>query len=491
MAYRSMNSGSAEQVMILNRLLERRAELADLTGSENFAAMTLTDKMARKPENVDGFLSALAKRHQPLAEHKIDELRSIKQQQQGTRDFFAWDREYYSEKYLRALNLKSSAPPIGSFFSVGTVFAGLSRMLERLFGISLRAALVSPGEVWADDVCKIEVVEDGQVIGTIYADLYSRKGKPPSAAHYTVRCSRRTDDDDELGDFLYGHLDNGDQISVEQGADLAKPLEVDSVPGRGRPGQYQLPIVVLLCDFVRPTINNGPSLMSWTEVETLFHEMGHAIHSMIGRTEYHNVSGTRCATDFVELPSILMEHFVSSPDVVALVARHHTTDAPLPFHHLESHLKTTRSLDPLDTHHQLTLATLDQEYHSARANRAKIDSTAALNRVQGRLGIMRGSEDVSWQVHFSHLFGYGATYYSYLFDRVIAARVWQRLFQGAPLDRRAGEVYKTGILAHGGGRDPWNMLADVLQDEELQEGSSSARAMQAVGRWGIAESGNA
>lgn len=501
LAYRGLNAGSVEQVHVLEQLLGRRAELAQLTGNNSFASMTLADKMARKPENVDGFLSALAKHHHPLAEKNLSELRAIKEAQQGTQEFFVWDRDYYAEKYLRALSLKTTAPPIGSFFSVGTVFAGLSRMFERLYGINLRASPVAHGEVWADDVCKMDVVEDGDVIGTIYADLYSRPGKPPSAAHYTVRCSRRTDQDDNDGDFEYGQLTSGEKLSAQQGSDIARPLEVETVSVKQRPGQYQLPIVVLLCDFVRPTVKDGPSLLSWHEVETLFHEMGHAIHcelcfytvymeliggspAMIGRTEYHNVSGTRCATDFVELPSILMEHFVSSPDVVELVARHHATDAPLPYQHLRAHLSMTRSLDSLDTHNQILLATLDQEYHSQAANGSEhtpFDSTATLRRLQSQLGLIKGADDVHWQVNFSHLFGYGATYYSYLFDRVIASRLWSHLFKRAPLDRQAGETFKTGVLAHGGGRDPWSMLADVLQDEDLIEGGGSSRAMEVVG----------
>jgi intermediate peptidase len=202
---------------------------------------------------------------------------------------------------------------------------------------------------------------------------------------------------------------------------------------------------------------------------------------MIGRTEYHNVSGTRCATDFVELPSILMEHFLSSPEVIGLVARHHSTDAPLPYHHLTSYLQAARSLDSLDVHNQILLASLDQLYHSPIALERTFDSTRSLQLLQGKIGIMPAMEGVSWQVNFGHLFGYGATYYSYLFDRVIAARIWKKLFTKDPLSREQGEVFKQGILAHGGGKDPWSMLANVLQDEEIADGADDARAMQAVG----------
>lgn len=461
---------------------------------------------------MEQFLRALGQHHRPLAERDLNSLRAVKQAHLGTSsppEFNAWDRDFYAEKYLSASNLRSLSP-ISTFFSVGTVFAGLSRLFDSLYGIRLRARPVRAGEVWSDDVARMDVIDERDgTIGTIYADLYTRPGKPPSAAHYTVRCSRRVDNDDVRADFVLGGA-GADEIPG-QDTDV-RPLEVDPMTLPGREGAYQLPVVVLLCDFVRPTVKEGPSLLSWHEVETLFHEMGHAIHcesswrpcscvgvalttrssltrptAMIGRTEYHNVAGTRCATDFVELPSILMEHFVSCPSVVNLVARHHRTNAALPFSHLQTHLRASRALDSLDTHTQITLAALDQLYHSARAGEKGFDSTRELEALQNRLGVMRGVDGASWQGQFGHLFGYGATYYSYLFDRAIASRVWSRLFAKEPLSREAGERFKTQVLAHGGARDPWEMIASVLEDETVARGDE--RAMLAVGQWGIADVG--
>lgn len=278
MAHLGMNTGTGDQIRVLEKLLQKRGELAYLTGNDSFASMTLGDKMARKPDNVRGFLDALSTHHKPLANATLEQLRSLKKQEEGNRDIYAWDRDYYAEQYMRAVSRRSTTPPINGFFSVGTVFAGLSRLFERLYGITLQAAEVSPGEVWAEDVCRMDVVEESRVIGSIYADLYNREGKPPSAAHYTVRCSRRVDKDDEDNDFRYGRLESGQSITAEQGREIAKSLEVDSVTSSDLPGRYQLPVVVLLCDFVRPSIKSGPSLLNWHEVETLFHEMGHAIH---------------------------------------------------------------------------------------------------------------------------------------------------------------------------------------------------------------------
>ena len=149
---------------------------------------------------------------------------------------------------------------------------GLSRLFKHLDGISLRPAEVASGEVWHSDVHKLEVVdEEFGVIGWIYADLFARIGKSCGAAHYTVRCSRRTDDDDERGDLTVRGTE--EFLAPSQSFESIKRHKL-----RGMHGEYQLPLVVLLCEFARPTIARGPTFLEWHEVQTLFHEMGHAMH---------------------------------------------------------------------------------------------------------------------------------------------------------------------------------------------------------------------
>lgn len=151
---------------------------------------------------------------------------------------------------------------------------GLSRLFQNIYGISLRLADVAPGEVWNSDVRKLEVVdEDTGVLGWIYADLFARRGKPSGAAHYTVRCSRRVDDDDVQGDFAYADEDDQTVMRMSRVFESAHRRQF-----HGQEGMFQLPVVVLLCEFVRPTISRGPTVLDWHEVMTLFHEMGHAMH---------------------------------------------------------------------------------------------------------------------------------------------------------------------------------------------------------------------
>lgn len=199
--------------------------------------------------------------------------------------------------------------------------------------------------------------------------------------------------------------------------------------------------------------------------------------AMIGRTEYQNVSGTRCATDFVELPSILMEHFLNSTTVLSLFDSESTDLA---------RQTGTHDQDPcrsIDTHTQILLAMLDQIYHSPAVLAPHFDSTAALASLYESRGLIPYVQGTSWQTQFGHLFGYGATYYSYLFDRAIASRVWRLLFAPKPLDREVGEKFKCAVLKHGGGKDPWEMVGAVLGSPDLYAGD--ADSMAAVGRWKI------
>lgn len=197
---------------------------------------------------------------------------------------------------------------------------------------------------------------------------------------------------------------------------------------------------------------------------------------MFGRTEYQNVSGTRCATDFVELPSILMEHFLVSPSVLSLFDKNETPIRQTGNHH-EDPCKS------IDTHSQILIAALDQIYHSPAALESNFDSTAALAHLSRTRGLIPHVEGTSWQTQFGHLFGYGATYYSYLFDRAIASRVWRKLFSPNPLNREMGEKYKREVLRYGGGKDPWKMVSALLDAPKMESGDGEA--MAEVGRWKI------
>ncbi|KAJ2709984.1 Mitochondrial intermediate peptidase [Coemansia spiralis] len=489
--YRAWQSGTPSTIDQLERLLEDRLDLSQTVGFESFAHMSLDDKMARSPGHVDEFLQGLAAQAQPQWDALARSLH-LTRSATGARagGLYPWDRDYWvGQQQMEAGALPSLAP----YFSLGRVVLGLSRVFQRLYGVELRAAMPQPGEIWHPEVRKLEVIgEDGRLLGIIYCDVFARSSKAHvGAAHFTARCARRIDND----------------IGSRSGGDSKSQQTVVERDGR----LFQLPVVVLICNFPGPE-PGAPPLLSWSNVETTFHEMGHAMHSMLGQNGFHNVAGTRCAVDFVELPSILMEHFARSPRVLALFASHYKTNAPLPRELIRQCAQRRQQYAALDLHAQLFMSALDQRYHAAMAGAQRRPgwTTRALADVHGSSMFGPGAsqslfghvEGTQWQARFTHLVGYGASYYAYLFDRVLAGRIWDRVFQGdrphhasnssdaaGPLDRNAGERFKNEVLQWGGGRDPWKCLASVLDNgathhreiEAIAQGSRSA--MRTVGGW--------
>lgn len=464
-----------KQVKTLESFLGARQELAELMGKSSYAEYELEDKMVKSPDNVMKFLNGLAEDVYPLARAEIAQLKLFKDKAinipNKSEEFQAWDREYFGHMYWETLNSPEFSI-LPQYFSLGSVMQGLSRLFQSIYGIRFVPVETRPGEIWRDDVRRLDVVsEDEGRIGIIYCDLFQRPGKSPNPAHFTVRCSRRIFDDenDEIRalDPYSEQSVLGDSQNNSRSHILTKSGET-----------YQLPIISLVCDFTR---NNGGEdgkcLLSFSEVETLFHEMGHAMHSMLGRTALHNVSGTRCATDFVELPSVLMEYFASSPEVVKLFARHHETDDPLPLPLFEAYKRANQKfMKHSETYSQIKLAMLDQLYHAGGEHN---DTMATFYALESNKGLFPATRESMWPTQFGHLFGYGSTYYCYLFDRAIAERIWSHSFAQNPTSREAGEHLKNSVLRWGGSKDPWECVADVLDQPDLALGDIAA--MEKIG----------
>ncbi|ANB12086.1 Oct1p [Sugiyamaella lignohabitans] len=458
----AQRSATDEQVGLLGDFLTARAELARMMGCNSFAEYELKDKMAKTPVNVQRFLDELAQQTNPRAAKELLDLKKLKSDEKATplaeTLLKAWDRDYYAAKHTHSKRSKSkSSDFISAYFSLGTVMQGLSRLFTRIYGISFVPIETKPGEVWDDEVRRLDVVSETEgKIGVIYCDLFQRDGKSPHPAHFTVQCSRE--------------ITPGEPSYYHQGSSVIR----DSTNRC-----YQLPIIALVCDFVKdPALSK--CLLSYSEVQTLFHEMGHAIHSMLGRTSLHNVSGTRCATDFVELPSVLMERFAASPEVMKLFARHHLTDEPLPLSVFNCQLSLQSLYDQTETYHQILISMLDQQVHSELANTPTFDPNAIYYELEKSRGLFEAHPDSRWPAQFGHLFSYGANYYCYLFDRAIADRIWQKLFVNDPTSREAGEHFRREVLSWGGSRDPWQCVSAVLREPSLANGDETA--MLEIGR---------
>ncbi|KAI9756369.1 MAG: inner nuclear membrane protein enriched at telomere/subtelomere region [Chaenotheca gracillima] len=486
--YMASRTASKTQLQRLEDLLSRRAELAKLSGYSSYGDMALGDKMAKSPESVDKFLKALLANNQGRVQEENSQLLDLKlkdllnrgssQGAASSNKLEAWDRDYYASRQLQLHRSKSRTPDfLSAYFSLGTVMQGLSRLFNRLYGVRFVPRETHPGETWNDDVRCLDIMDekDGH-IAVVYCDLFERAGKNPNPAHFTLRCSRR---------ISRAEVDEAasEEHPYDNPVDAATDGMASATNSNG--DLYQLPTIALICDFSIGAANQ-PTLLTFREVQTLFHEMGHAVHSMLGRTTLQNVSGTRCATDFAELPSVLMEHFASSPEVLDLFARHWKTDKPLPYHLITEKMELARRLEGGEIESQVLMAMLDQQYHSHLPLVPTFDTTKVYQDVYGQYGSIPEPSGTRWQGFFGHLYGYGATYYSYLFDRAIARKVWEDVFQSrekGPVCAEAGSTMREEVLKWGGGRDGWKCIAGALDDQSLANGDKEA--MRKVGEWGI------
>ncbi|KAL4810900.1 hypothetical protein BDV18DRAFT_128206 [Aspergillus unguis] len=495
--YQATRTASSRQIERLEQLLAKRTELAKLAGFETFAHMTLNDKMAKSPAAVSEFLTSLVTSNRPDVQEELWKL----QTQKGDK-LQPWDHAYYVHQRVRQYEISQQTrrsrelAAIPEFFSLGTVMQGLSRLFDRLYGVRLVPRETSPGETWTPDVRRLDVLDESdRPLAVIYCDLFSRPNKHPNPAHFTLRCAREITPE-EIAESASIDIPG---IVAHPNDGMATAVDTETKTLR------QLPTIALVCDFPEPS-RSTPCLLSEHSVRTLFHEMGHALHSILGQTRLQSISGTRCVTDFAELPSVLMERFATDPSVLALYARHWQTDEPLSEAMIQ-HMAQDRAAHgaiygAVENEAQILMALVDQAYHTTTTEDSFLDTTSLYQQVYSTHASLpdpvdaHGRPSTSWQGFFGHLYGYGATYYSYIFDRAIANKLWEDVFGGgaAAVDRSAGERYKNEVLKWGGGRNGWECVAGALGDQNpsnvngrLVEGGDEA--MREVGRWGLGRDG--
>ena len=411
------------QANILDCLLESRNDLANLVGFGTYRERALKGTMSETPENVAQFLDGLADCLRPKAEEDFSLLRQMKVADGCAGDRLQpWDTAYYSGMARQAVSELSSAE-YSAYFSLGTCMDGLSQLLQALYGVTLQPSEPQPGEVWSTDVRTLAVVhETDGVLGRIYCDLFERPGKAHTDCHFTIRGGRCVESED------------------------------------GGVG-YQSPVVVLMLNLPAAR-NNEPALLPPAAVENLFHEFGHAMHSMLGRTRYQHVTGTRCPTDFAEVPSVLMEYFANDPRVIASFARHWRTGERMPAAQIARLCRVRRMFGAADLQLQLFYAAVDQRFHAAHPLGG--DTTQVLREVQRQYYGLPHVSGTAWHLRFGHFVGYGAKYYSYLMARAVASRIWHKCFAADPFSRSMGQQYCDTLLALGGSRHPTELVQTVL-----------------------------
>nr|CAB3263848.1 mitochondrial intermediate peptidase [Phallusia mammillata] len=421
-SYRLYYYTNPETEATLCRLLEARNEVAQLVGFPTFSQRALKSTMAKNPQSVYKFLNTLSERLKPLVKKELDDLKSFKISETPlSTSFQPWDLHYYVNKLKEK---KALIDPVlySSFFSLGDCMNGLSALYSSLFGVTLTAVPVQKGETWNNDIIKLAVVHRTEgVLGHIYCDFFNRPGKPQQDCHFTIRGGRRL-----------------------------------------RDGSYQSPIVVLMLHLPSASFSQPP-LLTPSTVNNLFHEMGHAMHSMLARTRYQHVTGTRCSTDFAEVPSVLMEYFAMDRRVLSSFAKHHKTRETLPLEMINKLCHADKLCATSEMQTQVFYALVDQHFHDDF--KPGMTTNQVVDKVHADHYFMQAVPNTSWHLRFPHFASYGAKYYSYLMSRAVASRVWNKCFKDDPFNNEMGQRYRSEMLCHGGGKDPALMFESMLQED--------------------------
>jgi intermediate peptidase len=434
-----------ENLEVLDAMIAARHELAQALGFPSFAHRFLRDKMAGSPQAVGDFLRQLETNIRPNYQKELAWISQAKQQLEGTPEVQPWDIKFYV-KMLKAQIAGVDPHELTKYWSLSNCLTSLQLLSKELFGIEMHEETeISLEERWdlvdghttttttgttttiptGDDAIRkftFLEIDTQRPLGTMYLDLHPRQGKYTHAAHFTVRC----------GCVVDGPNSN----------------------------EYQLPIVALVC--------NMNLFSSHQEVETLFHEFGHALHSLLSRTNFQHLSGTRGAMDFVETPSHWMEHFVWDPDFLQILARDPEGN-PMPQDKIQALVASRTAFRCLEMQNQILLSSFDQEifganYHDSGSSKSTSSSSTPLQIWEGlhQQHHVPYAQGTHWYSNVGHLVTYGAGYYGYLYSQVFANAIWGQLFQNQCLNRDSGDRIWKKVLIHGGARDANVMLEDLL-----------------------------
>ena len=424
-----VNTACPENLNVLDGLVERRHELATMLGFGSYAERFLQDKMAQDPATVQGFLDQMGRACKRSFGKEMEMLTQAKTQIEGGGEIEAWDIPFYTGVLkARQSGEAGDVNDAGGYFTVDNSLKGMQVLVERLFGIEMVETEMLAEERWdgpssSHPVRKFQMEHpDEGSLGTLYMDLHPRDGKYGHAAHFTVKCGCKTKDSDS----------------------------------------YQQPIVALVCNLSPAYSKVGSTaLLSHSEVETLMHEFGHALHSLLSRTTFQHLSGTRAAMDFIETPSHLLESFVWDPTFLRIIGQHHLTGAIISDSMISSLLKSRHSFRGIDIQTQIIYARFDQELFATPPSNSTAAIFDGLHKAYG----VPYAEGTHWYSRFGHLVTYGAGYYGYLYSQVFAADIWQNNFARNPLSLTEGGMLWKGLLRHGGARDPISMMKTVLGRE--------------------------
>jgi len=424
------NRAYPKNMAVLDRMIAKRHELANLLGFSNWADYITADKMVGSGRNASEFIDRIVEASKAKAASEYQML--LKRKQQDVPDatgINAWESNYYSE-LVRKASYDFDSQSVRPYFQYDRVKQGVLDVTSRLFGVTFRQVKDAP--VWDPSVECWEMLENGKLVGRFYLDMHPRKGKFNHAAEFSVRTG---------------------------------------VAGR------QIPEAVLVCNFPGGEAND-PGLMEHDDVETFFHEFGHLLHELFaGRHNWIGVGGIRTEQDFVEAPSQMLEEWTWDPMVLQTFAKHYQTNEPIPTALVKQMKRASEFGKGLVVRRQMVYAKLSLSIYDRKP--ADVNTDMMIEKLTEEYQPYPFVKDTHWQTSFGHLDGYSAVYYTYMWSLVIAKDLFSQFDRSNLLAPGVAKRYRNAVLVPGGSQPAKQLVEQFLNrpfnfkawQEWLNEGS--------------------
>ncbi len=392
------------------KIAKLRYQRAVLLGYKSHADFVLEERMAGNPEKVKQFLQELLEKARPAAEREFEQLSQFAKELHGIEQLQKWDGAYYSEKLKQKL-FDLDDEKLKPYFKLENVLEGAFTVSNRLFGLTF--VEINDIDKYHEDVRTFEVRDlTGALVAIFYADFFPRKGKRNGAWMTSYKSQ-----------YIIGENNERPHVSI-------------------------------VCNFTKPT-ETKPSLLTFNEVTTLFHEFGHALHGMLANTTYPSLSGTNVYWDFVELPSQILENWCYEPEALELFAHHYQTGEVIPMEYVKKIKESASFQEGMATLRQLSFGLLDMGWHCedpSGITNIKEFETAQFASTQ----LFPDVPENAMSTAFSHIFqgGYSSGYYSYKWAEVLDADAFEYFRQNGIFNPEIAQKFKENVLSKGGTEHP-------------------------------------
>lgn len=410
---RGNNGNEHDNKEIIKQIVRLRIERADILGYNTHADYVLEDNMAKTPEKVYELLNKVWEPALEAAEKERDELQQLIDEEGGNFRLQAWDWRYYAEK-LRKRKYDLDENELRPYFSLQNVRKGAFDVAQKLYG--LQFVKLNDMPAYHPDVEAFEVKNaDGSHVGILYTDYYPRDSKRGGAWMNSMR-----------------------KQSVKDGEMIS-------------------PVVVNVGNFSKPTADK-PSLLTFDETLTLFHEFGHALHGLLSRCNYESLSGTSVPRDFVELPSQIMENWAKEPEALKNYAKHFETGETIPDEIIAKIRNSDLFNQGFATVEYVAASLLDMNWHTLESAE-NIDVNEFEKTALDKIGLMQEIVVRYRSPYFNHIFnsGYDAGYYSYLWAERLEADAFEAFQENGIFDQNTAQSFRENILEKGGSEDPMKL----------------------------------